>query len=80
MCGMADVCAGVVDKNVEPACDFSRSRAAMTTVAPAEASPRAMPSPMPPFPPVTTATFPLKSNNFNRPCSIEMIEDCMYRS
>jgi predicted ATPase len=51
-------------KSAIAACDFLRLRAAMTTVAPADASPRAMPSPMPPLPPVTTATFPLKSNNF----------------
>src|SRR5437762_682224 len=44
---------------------FASSRAAMTTRAPARASPRAMPSPMPPLPPVTTATFPLRSNTLS---------------
>jgi hypothetical protein len=42
--------------------DFSAFRAAMTILAPAPAKPRAMPSPIPPLPPVTIATFPLKSN------------------
>ena len=42
--------------------DFSALRAATTTRAPARASPRAMPSPMPPLPPVTIATLPLRSN------------------
>src|SRR5438477_11604995 len=42
--------------------DFSRLRAAMTTAAPAAASPFAMPSPMPPLPPVTIATRPDRSN------------------
>src|SRR5215469_12854700 len=33
--------------------------------APASARPRAMPSPMPPLPPVTMATLPLRSNNWD---------------
>src|SRR6185312_5371666 len=41
---------------------LSRLRAAMTMVAPALARPRAMPSPMPPLPPVTSATRPVRSN------------------
>src|SRR5580693_7315092 len=41
---------------------FSALRAATTTRAPVAASPRAMPSPIPPLPPVTTATRPVKSN------------------
>src|SRR6202048_3527344 len=41
---------------------FSALRAATTTRVPAAASPRAMPSPIPPLPPVTTATRPLRSN------------------
>src|ERR1700730_4786099 len=41
---------------------FSALRAATTTRVPATASPRAMPSPIPPLPPVTTATRPLRSN------------------
>ena len=39
-------------------------RPATTTVAPAPARPRAMPRPMPPLPPVTIATLPLRSNGF----------------
>ena len=42
------------------ALDFSALRAATTTRAPALASPRAMPRPMPPFPPVTIATFAMQ--------------------
>src|SRR5215469_17091407 len=41
---------------------FSALRAATTTLAPAAASPFAMPSPIPPLPPVTTATRPVRSN------------------
>ena len=41
---------------------FSSSRAETTTDAPELASPFAMPSPIPPLPPVTIATFPLRSN------------------
>src|SRR5689334_13222064 len=41
---------------------FAMSRAATATLAPAPASPRAMPSPIPPLPPVTTATRPVRSN------------------
>src|SRR5262245_13235261 len=42
--------------------DLSALRAATTTFAPAPASPRAIPRPMPPFPPVTIATRSLRSN------------------
>ena len=41
---------------------FSSLRAAMATVAPAAARPRANPRPMPLLPPVTMATLPLRSN------------------
>src|SRR5438045_4673689 len=41
---------------------FSGLLAATTTRAPHAASPRAMPSPIPPLPPVTTATRPVRSN------------------
>src|SRR5215471_18794423 len=41
---------------------FSALRAATTTAAPAAANPFAMPSPIPPLPPVTTATRPDRSN------------------
>src|SRR5882762_9692644 len=44
------------------AADFDWLRPATTTRAPAAARPWAMPSPMPPLPPVTTATLPLRSN------------------
>src|SRR5712691_2842160 len=46
------------------ASDFSRLRAAMTTAAPAAARPSAMPRPIPPLPPVTIATRPVRSNGF----------------
>src|SRR4051812_25466933 len=49
------------------ASDFLALRAATTTAAPAAARPRAMPSPMPPLPPVTTATLPLRSNTSPSP-------------
>src|SRR5581483_3813734 len=39
-------------------------RAASTTAAPARASPRAIPRPIPPFPPVTIATLPVRSKSF----------------
>ena len=42
---------------------FALFRAAMRTSAPASASPIAMPSPIPPLPPVTTAAFPLRSKD-----------------
>src|SRR2546425_1248404 len=48
--------------SVAAARDFSRFRAATTIWAPAAASPCAIPRPMPPFPPVTTATLPFRSN------------------
>src|SRR5580765_6937830 len=40
---------------------FCALRPATTTFAPAAARPRAMPRPMPPLPPVTTATRPFRS-------------------
>src|SRR6185312_5826163 len=40
---------------------FSLLRPTMTTVAPAAPSPRAMPRPIPPLPPVTIATLPVRS-------------------
>jgi hypothetical protein len=43
------------------AADFSALRAAIASLAPAAASPCAMPSPMPPLPPVTSATRPERS-------------------
>jgi hypothetical protein len=51
-----------ISRSRTASCDFSRLRAAITTRAPPAASPRAMPRPIPPLPPVTTATFSLKSN------------------
>ena len=42
--------------------DFPASRPTTAMLAPARASPRAIPNPMPPLPPVTTATFPVRSN------------------
>src|SRR5260221_7942112 len=40
------------------------SRPAIATLAPARAKPSAMPSPMPPLPPVTSAVLPLRSKRF----------------
>src|SRR5215467_1155453 len=59
---MASACAPRSRNSATAFALFSRLRAATTTAAPASASPRAMPSPMPPFPPVTTATRPFRSN------------------
>src|SRR4051812_47622145 len=42
--------------------DLASLRPTITISAPASASPRAMPRPMPPLPPVTMATLPLRSN------------------
>src|SRR5437899_1659833 len=47
--------------------DLSTLRAATTMPAPAAARPRAIPSPIPPLPPVTTATRPLRSNTLGLP-------------
>src|SRR4051794_31554415 len=44
-----------------PAFDWATPRPTTATAAPAAASPRAMPSPMPPLPPVTIATRPVSS-------------------
>src|SRR5262249_46394914 len=46
---------------------LARLRAAIATAAPACAKPRAMPSPMPPLPPVTSATLPGRSRSFMSP-------------
>src|SRR5208282_4489253 len=43
---------------------FSSLRARIATAAPASARPSATPRPIPPLPPVTTATLPLRSNIF----------------
>src|SRR5438094_8392347 len=43
---------------------FLASRPAIATLAPARASPCAMPRPMPPLPPVTSAAFPVRSKIF----------------
>jgi hypothetical protein len=43
---------------------FASLRPAIATSAPARAKPLAMPRPMPPLPPVTSATLPLRSNGF----------------
>src|SRR5690349_17489963 len=43
---------------------LAASRPATTMVAPARAMPSAMPRPMPPLPPVTTATLPVRSKRF----------------
>src|ERR1700737_1789780 len=45
------------------ATDFASLRPTMAMPAPASASPRAMPRPMPPLPPVTIATLPPRSNS-----------------
>ena len=42
---------------------FSRSRAQMATDAEAAANPFAHPNPIPPLPPVITATFPVRSKS-----------------
>src|SRR5437763_12286262 len=47
------------------ALDFASLRPTTATAAPASARPRAMPSPMPPLPPVTIATLPVRSNGFD---------------
>src|SRR5450755_995665 len=47
------------------ASDFVSLRPTIATLAPASASPRAMPRPMPPLPPVTIATLPPRSNSFD---------------
>src|ERR1700748_3563542 len=52
--------------------DFASLRPTTAMSAPASARPRAMPSPMPPLPPVTMATLPLRSN---RPDFIAHISD-----
>src|SRR5215213_438508 len=49
------------------AAPFSALRPASTTVAPALASPSAMPRPIPPFPPVTMATRSVRSNKLMVP-------------
>src|SRR6266702_629856 len=44
------------------AADFASLRPTIAIAAPASANPLAMPSPMPPLPPVITATLPMRSN------------------
>src|SRR5665213_2088937 len=44
--------------------DFASLRATIAIAAPASANPRAMPRPIPPLPPVTIATLPVRSNSF----------------
>src|SRR5829696_1093994 len=61
--GMKALAAPEAARLATAASDFSRLRAATTTVAPAAARPRAMPSPMPPLPPVTIATRPERSKS-----------------
>src|SRR5208337_2734054 len=58
--------AAPVDSEISRAAclDFDSLRPSTAIEAPAWASPRAMPSPMPPLPPVTMATLPVKSNGF----------------
>src|SRR3990172_3569892 len=53
---------------------FAALRAATTTAAPACASPRAMPRPIPPFPPVTMATRPVRSKSFIAPCLLSSLD------
>src|SRR5258708_6050086 len=65
------VTSAAIDIALPPSClisataasDFAALRPTMVMAAPAFASPRAMPSPMPPLPPVTIATLPVRSNN-----------------
>src|ERR1700761_365545 len=52
----------VSDRSATASADFASFRPTMAMIAPAAASPRAMPRPMPPLPPVTIATLPLRSN------------------
>src|SRR6266851_6676051 len=65
------VTSAVTDMAVAPRClssvtaaaDFASLRPTMAIAAPASASPIAMPRRMPPLPPVTIATLPLRSNS-----------------
>src|SRR5439155_45194 len=50
------------------AADLASLRPTTAIAAPARARPRAMPSPMPPLPPVTMATLPERSNGFAAMC------------
>src|SRR5215472_8560768 len=50
-------------RSATAAFDFSSLRPTTAMAAPASARPRAMPSPMPPLPPVTMATLPFRSNS-----------------
>src|SRR6185503_8754078 len=54
---------------------FALSRPAMATAAPACASPRAMPRPMPPLPPVTSAALPLRSNTLLLPRIVLRVDE-----
>src|SRR5262245_7999888 len=51
-------------KSSTAAADFASLRPTTAMSAPASASPRAMPRPMPPLPPVTIATLPVRSKGF----------------
>src|SRR5262245_25605447 len=59
---MASGCPPSFSSSRTAASDFVWFRPATTTRAPALARPLAMPRPMPPLPPVTIATLPLRSN------------------
>src|SRR5882672_7481494 len=51
-------------RSATAAFDFASLRPTIAMSAPASASPHAMPRPMPPLPPVTIATLPLRSKSF----------------
>src|SRR4051812_30878493 len=52
--------------------------AAIAILAPASAKPFAMPSPMPPLPPVTMATLPLRSKTFIQPSLSASLDDVVF--
>jgi Acyl-CoA dehydrogenase, N-terminal domain len=56
--------------------DFSASRAATTIVAPQSARPSAIPSPIPPLPPVTMATLPVRLKSFTDHLPFPMNAHC----
>jgi hypothetical protein len=58
------------------AADFAWLRPTTAMAAPASASPRAMPSPMPPLPPVTIATLPRRSNGLDVMVSFPLSRLC----
>ena len=57
-------CATVVLADMSGSMRYDGQYIHAATLAPAPASPRAMPSPIPPLPPVTIATLPARSNSF----------------